>query len=88
MGRKTVNVQEIKEYANGVLARTGNTLTQEDVNIRRGVILMAEQILMLTGNYKGYRYLDSGDLESGVTPGIVYNEDHHEVLDETRRLYF
>jgi hypothetical protein len=88
MGRKTIDVQEMKEYANDLLARRGNTMTKEDVNIRLGVTLMIERILMDSGNYKGYRYLCSDDLEEGVSPGIIYTEDSHEIVDDTRRRYF
>lgn len=88
MGRKTIDVQEMKEFANDLLSRRGNTMSKEDVNIRLGVTLMIERILMDSGNYKGYRYLCPDDLEEGVSPGIIYTEDSHEIVDDTRRRYF
>jgi hypothetical protein len=69
MSRKTVCVQQIKSYANGILA-SENANGQD---LRLGAILMIEQILLGSGNYKGFRYLDIEGTEIG---------------DDTRRFYF
>jgi hypothetical protein len=62
-------VQQIKAYANGILAAENDKAR----GLRLGAILMIEQILLGSGNYKGFRYLDIEGTEIG---------------DDTRRFYF
>lgn len=69
MSRKTVCVEQIKAYANGILAAEND----KAADLRLGAILMIEQILHNSGNYKGFKYLDIEGTEIG---------------DETRRFYF
>lgn len=84
MGRKTIDVQKMKEYANEVLQ--SSTWSPE---FRFGIITMVERILMDSGNYRGFRYLDSAELPENVLPGIVtITEGEYSFPDETRRRYF
>lgn len=84
MGRKTMSVAEIKQFANEVLQ--SSTWSPE---FRFGIITMVEQILMDSGNYRGFRYLDSAELPENVLPGVVtITEGEYSFPDETRRSYF
>jgi len=58
--RKTANVQELKEYANIHLARTDEHATKE---FKQGIYVMLHNILHVSGNYKGFMFLDSNDCE-------------------------
>lgn len=72
MGRKTIDVEYMKAFANSMLA--GTDPKQKDV--RLGVSLMLEEILHRTGNYKGFKYNDyDARIES---PNF----------DDTQRTYF
>lgn len=53
MARKTVLVEFVRETVN-------RSLAQEHVNDdeRRALCYLVERVLMETGNYKGFRYLD------------------------------
>jgi hypothetical protein len=92
--RKTVNVEELRLYANEMLkADHGNAPW------RNGVILMIERVLHDSGNYRGFNYLFSVDCPDGVRPGIRnipdtthgVPEDYEERFkdtDCTRRFYY
>jgi hypothetical protein len=53
-GRKTVNVELLKEYLNLQLQRTDPFAT---ANFKAGVIVAIEKLLITTDNYNGYRHL-------------------------------
>ncbi len=53
--KKTIRVEEIKNYANYQLANPNNTLEE-----KLGIITMIEKILHLADAYNGYRYLELG----------------------------
>ncbi len=51
MGRKTIEVQKLKDYANEQLARTDEFA---DTKFKAGICVMIEHFLIHTGNYHGY----------------------------------
>jgi hypothetical protein len=66
MSRKTVSVELLTETVNNICRCSGND--QRDV--RQGAMNVLEEILHLTGNYKGFRYLYIDEVESGYSFGI------------------
>jgi hypothetical protein len=56
MARKTIEVGKVLHMANHFLAAK-NTSAEE----REGVCVMVESVLMETGNYAGFRYLEAAD---------------------------
>lgn len=52
--RKTINVEWVRGRANRYLA----DCPELSADTRKGICSMVEGILMETGNYKGFRYLD------------------------------
>ncbi len=78
MARKTINVSEMIDWANGVLAMPeSDVITPEH---KQGVIHALDHVLHATGNYNGFGYLDS------------YNPDDPEFAlngrKNIRRMYF
>ena len=61
MARKTFDVKEFVIWANENLARECNDVLT--VDHKEGIINCIETVLHSTGNYKGFRYLDSYDSE-------------------------
>ena len=95
--RKTMNVEDIKNYANHQLStsiryeRKKDSLENIDAEYRKGVMAMIEAVLFETDNYKGYRYLAVDEIPTGCTPGIRRNrgkEKQFENTDNTRVRYF
>lgn len=58
MSRKTIEVGKILKLANHVLANPNSTPDE-----REGICSMIETVLFETGNYNGYRYLDTDEIE-------------------------
>tara|TARA_R110000868_G_scaffold87457_1_gene244602 strand:- start:106 stop:324 length:219 start_codon:yes stop_codon:yes gene_type:complete len=58
MKRKTTNVQEIKEFANMILAKPDHVI---NIDEKRGIITMIERILHQSGNYNGFMFNDLED---------------------------
>ena len=56
--KKTIKVQETLDYANYQLGRTDEYATKE---FKAGITVMIEQILHLTGNYRGFMFLNNND---------------------------
>ena len=57
MARKTINVSEMIDWANGVLAMPeSDVITPEH---KQGVIHALDHILHVTKNYHGFGYLDT-----------------------------
>lgn len=103
MGRKTIEVQALLEYANNCLIHHNPTWIldhKESVQYRRGMISMIEQILHSSGNYNGFRYLSAEEItrhnelspSTDVIPGINCEKNTFEETfantDDTRRCYF
>lgn len=57
MSRKTIEVENVRAMGNASLDSIA------DRNIKAGVSIMLESILMETGNYKGFRWLPHVDAE-------------------------
>ena len=53
MSRKTVQVEDVREWANNALS-SHNFSTQ----YKAGICAMIETVLMETGNYKGFNWLE------------------------------
>ena len=62
MARKTIEVGKILKLANHFLANPNSTPDQ-----REGVCAMIETVLFETGNYSGYRYLDTDEVAGSGT---------------------
>ena len=61
--RKTIEVTEMLDWANGMLARTD---VYADAKFKAGICTAIENILMKTGNYKGFGFLNNEDSETGT----------------------
>ena len=85
MIRKTIDVTVVKNLANTELLNSPD----DEVGNRIGIIYMIENILMSTGNYKGFSYLNEKDMlksTHGTTVGIINGS--FENTDHTRVYYF
>lgn len=60
--KKTVDVKMLVEFANTQLARKDSTA---DIGYKIGICNFIEKVLMETGNYEGYMYLDDGEIAFG-----------------------
>lgn len=81
MARKTIEVGKILKLANHFLANPNSTPDQ-----REGVCAMLETVLFETGNYEGYRYLDTDEIEGNGTrryyfPAAKIQEDFDAPMD-------
>jgi len=61
--RKTVEVSNLLKWANLQLARTDGRATAE---WKAGVCTIIEQVLMDTGNYEGFGFIDNGNSITGT----------------------
>jgi hypothetical protein len=61
--RKTIEVTEMLDWANEMLARTD---VYADSKFKAGISTTIESILMKTGNYKGFGFLNNEDSETGT----------------------
>lgn len=94
MARKTIEVDHIHKMVNNMLATSYGSYN--DANIRIGALLVLENVLFATGNYKGFRYLDTSEIPSGEKPGInvapdgsiLEYEDRFADTDSSRVYYF
>ena len=95
--RKTINVEDLKDFANNQLASSVRYERQKesfegiDAELRKGVMMMLENVLMSTDNYKGFRYLALDEVPTGCIPGIRRDrgeEKQFENTDDTRVRYF
>lgn len=55
MAKKTVRVEEVKQFANRQLANPNNTLEE-----KLGIITMIEKVLHMADAYNGFMYLQLG----------------------------
>jgi hypothetical protein len=85
MTRKTIDVQTLKERANTRLAYEEyesdhwSRVTPQQA-YREGVASLLSWVLMETGNYKGFGYVEPG--------GYPIGKFEEGVTDETRRCYY
>jgi hypothetical protein len=83
MGRKTVNVNCLREAANNMLATSTSS-----PEFRLGICVMIEQVLLDSDNYNGFRYLSEKEVPVGGDSGICLAEETNFVNDRSRRFYF
>ena len=87
--RKTMNVVDLKDYANNQLStsiryeRQKDSFENIDAEYRKGVMAMIEAVLMDTDNYNGYRYLAIDEVPTGCTPGIRRDRGEENMFDDT-----
>ena len=55
MAKKTIRVEEVRQFVNEQLANPNNTLEE-----KLGIITMIEKILHMADAYKGFMYLQLG----------------------------
>lgn len=79
MARKTVEIEKVIELANRMMS----ACPDESVDVRKGIALMAEQILLDTGNYNGFCYIQKGG--ERVPESVICNGGNY---DQTRRFYY
>jgi hypothetical protein len=60
--RKTIKVDEVLNMINSYLAHPDTHSIG-----REAIMSFAEGVLMTTGNYKGFRYLDTNEVEGAGT---------------------
>ena len=88
--RKTIAVDDVVNRVNHMLAVS--TCSQD---IRAGYCLLVEDVLCMTGNYKGFRYLLQDEVPAGELPGVNYENGvphpdpykRFDGTDNTRRQY-
>lgn len=91
MSRKTIEVSKLVDIVNG-MCKNGSAQNKGE---RQGAMLLLEQVLHDTGNYKGFRSLLKEEVADG-NPGINYlnglpHPDYKERFantDSTRVMYF
>lgn len=95
--RKTFEVKALKTRVNAFLKNSKDNQTE----MRQGMSIMLEGILMDTDNYNGFGYLDSDNMAdslNGTTVGINTNmrnphssmtyDEKFAGCDESRRYYY
>lgn len=84
-GRKTVSVEKMINKINTTLKFSIDSPEQ-----RKGVMQIAETMLLASGNYNGYRYLTEDEVPIGELPGERVSgpqTDRFENTDSTRVEY-
>jgi len=78
MKRQTMNVKKLLDEVN-----ERNRVSTCDSKVREGWNSILEYILMQTGNYRGFGYMDAARVPKGELPGIVWKDmgDGHMVAD-------
>ena len=72
-GRKTVEVELIKGYANNLLAQTESPYPEYlTAEYKTGICDMVQKILTSSGNYKGYTYLHPDKVKGVIDPTNRY----------------
>ena len=91
--RQTIEVSKIKDLVNERNQKPG--ASWNTAAIRGGQNILLEEILHLTGNYKGFNYYRQNELSPGDLPGCIMGIDENgeytgvnEFPDETRRYYY
>jgi hypothetical protein len=69
--RKTLKVEKLRETVNSILADSAPHMIRERVC----AAMILEEVLMDTGNYKGFGYVDISDAR-------------HPDFDDSRRVYY
>lgn len=82
--RKTIDVATIKEKANAFFANSDNSCADS----RRALQGFVSNILMDSGNYKGFNYLCEGDVKPGLSFGKSWADGDVVFHDESRIFFF
>ena len=62
-GKKTVNVEFLKNYANKQLSRTDDWATKD---FKIGITAMIDRILLTSENYNGFQFISNDDSKIGT----------------------
>lgn len=89
--RKTFNVSDLVDTVNQMLVESKADAQER----RQGAMNVLEQVLHITGNYRGFRYLLADEITEGQ-PGVNYvnglphpdPEQRFANTDRTRVMYF
>lgn len=88
MPKKTIKVEKILDRVNHLLLHSNDKLKGE----RRGLIVLLDGILIDSGNYKGFGYLDETSMKhsaNGVSVGVRRDAaDKFLNTDPTRVVYY
>jgi len=84
MKRKTIGIEYIKEQANNFFLHSGN----DAKNARTNLYFFVADILMKTGNHKGFGYLSKSDVKEGSTFGIDRDTVPSTFPDESRIFFY
>ncbi len=84
MKRKTIAIESIKEQANKIFLESSNDYADQ----RKAIQYFVGDLLMQTGNYKGYGYLSRSDVKSGLTFGIDRDANPKTFPDESRIFFY
>lgn len=81
---KTIQVEALKVKANKIFKTSENDYEAG----RRHIQTFVEDILMATGNYKGFNYLLKNEVGEGKTFGIEYTTDNGPIFHDQTRIEF
>lgn len=81
--RKTVEISTIKEKANAFFANSKNELAGE----RKALQMFVTGLLMETGNYRGFNYLQQHDVAAGMSFGVDHRSKPPVFHDESRMFF-
>lgn len=89
MGRKTIQIERVREIANQMLANSNDDFGACP-QYREAIQRLTEALLHETENYNGFRYLEEREVPEGQTFGIRFGQgdEPHEFFDVTRVHYF
>jgi hypothetical protein len=82
--KKTVTIAKLKAQANTVFRESVNEYAAQ----RNAVHYFVANLLMQNEAYKGFRYLEAGDVEPGKSIGLIRNPENaagpHTFPDDSR----
>jgi len=84
MKRKTIPVENIREQANRIFLNSKNDYADQ----RKALQYFVADLLMQTGNYKGFGYLSKSDVTPGTTFGIDRDTLPATFPDESRIFFY
>lgn len=88
MGRKTVDIDKLREYANTALSYRSvhsSDSPETETAFRLGIASLLERVLHDAGRYKGFGYQDS-EYEQPKEGQLA--RDLREGYDDSRRIYY
>lgn len=86
MKRKSIKIVQLIDFANDLLRNSHDDCVLE----REGIMGLVSDVLIKTGNYKGYRYLTAEDMinSQGTTFGVQYNINGDPIMKDTSRIQY